>query len=60
MSNPDESSCAETALANPDSLLAAIIERHSHLYVDLGMCIGILLLTCCLVVAAHTLIDALH
>lgn len=42
---------------NPDSLLAQIVERHNHLYMDIAMCMGILVLVVCMVVAAHTLDD---
>jgi hypothetical protein len=45
---------------DPDSLLARSIERHSHLYVDMGMCIGSLVLVCSMVVGAHALLDYLH
>jgi hypothetical protein len=42
---------------NPDSLLAAIIERHRHLYPEIAVCIGIVVLASCVVVGAHALID---
>jgi hypothetical protein len=45
---------------DPDSLLARSIERHCHLYADVSMCIGVLLLTVCIVVAAHVLADCLR
>ncbi|WP_321915117.1 MULTISPECIES: hypothetical protein [unclassified Paraburkholderia] len=45
---------------NPDSYLAAIIERHRHLYVDIGMCMGVLVGVVCLVVAAHVIADWLN
>jgi hypothetical protein len=45
---------------NPDSLVARTIERHSHLYIDMGMCIGSLVLVCCMVVGAHAVLGYLH
>jgi hypothetical protein len=44
---------------HPDSLLAQIIERHIHLFSDVAMCIGILVMVSVLVVAAHSMVDAL-
>jgi hypothetical protein len=45
---------------NPDSLLAAIIERHRHVYSEIAVCLGIVVLTSCIVVGAHALIDLLQ
>lgn len=45
---------------DPDSYLAAIIERHRHLYADIGMCIGVLVVVVCMVVAAHVITDYLN
>ena len=45
---------------DPDSYLAAIIERHRHLYADISMCCGVLVVVVCLVVAAHVIVDSLN
>ncbi|WP_165842026.1 hypothetical protein [Paraburkholderia unamae] len=42
---------------NPDSLLAGIVERHNHLYLDVAMCVGIVVLVGCMVVGARALDD---
>jgi hypothetical protein len=60
MSHSAKPRAAAMLPVNPDSLLARIIERHSHLYIDMGMCIGSLVLVCCVVVGAHSLLDYLH
>jgi hypothetical protein len=44
---------------HPDSLLAQIIERHVHLFSDVAMCTGILVVVSVLVVTAHSVVDAL-
>lgn len=45
---------------NPDSYLAAIIERHRQLYADISMCFGVLVVVVCVVVAAHVIVDWLN
>ncbi|MEM5310522.1 hypothetical protein [Paraburkholderia sp. JHI869] len=42
---------------HPDSRLAAIIERHRHRYADVAMCMGVLVVVVCMVVAAHVIAD---
>jgi hypothetical protein len=60
MSKPKEPRSVKTRPVDPDSLLAAIIERHRHLYTDITMCLGVLLVVVCMVVGAHVLADWLN
>jgi hypothetical protein len=60
MSKLQEPRAIQTRPVDPDSALAAIIERHRHLYTDIAMCMGVLLVVVCMVVAAHVLADWLQ
>ncbi|WP_322045060.1 hypothetical protein [Paraburkholderia sp. J67] len=44
---------------HPDSLLAAHIERHIHLYIDYGMGMACLFIFCGAYCAEHLLLDRL-
>jgi hypothetical protein len=57
---PHKRRVAQAHPVNPDSELAAIIERNRNLYVDLTMCVGVLVTVVCLVVATHVLADWLQ
>jgi len=43
--------------ANPESLLAQTVNRYAHLCIDFAVCVGILVLVVCLVVATRALDD---
>lgn len=57
MFKPDPPRARMRQPVNPDSLLAGIVERHNHLYLDVAMCVGIVVLVGCMVVAARALDD---
>jgi hypothetical protein len=60
MSKLQEPRAIKTRPVDPDSMLAAIIERHRHLYTDIAMCVGVLLVVVCMVLGAHVLVDWLQ
>ena len=59
MLHPEPSRTGKTRPVDPDSLLAAHIERHIHLYLDIGMCIACVLVVCDTYFAADVLLDRL-
>lgn len=57
MPHPDLSRTAKKTLpVDPDSLLAAHVERHIHLYRDIGMCIACVLVMCSTYAVADVLL----
>jgi hypothetical protein len=60
MSTHHKRRVAKAHPVNPDSELAAIIERNHNLYVDLSMCVGVLVAVVCVIVATHVLADWLQ
>lgn len=59
MSDPDPSQTGKTLPVDPDGLLAAHVERHIDLYLDIGMCIACVLVVCCAYAVAEVLLERL-
>lgn len=60
MSHSHPTRTGEILPVNPDSLLAEYLERHIHLYLDIGLCLMCLLLMCGVYSAAQALLDYLR
>ncbi|WP_028222970.1 hypothetical protein [Paraburkholderia oxyphila] len=59
MFNTRHSHAVESIPVDPDCLLAAHIERHIHLYMDIGMVLACLLIFSSAYSAIHILLDRL-